>query len=98
MPYKYLSRGNIINIRGLLSFANKHKELSGIENMVRQNALTFKFLNKFVDTVPYGVEMLNECCVLGKGNYHTYLIMNKNIDNLIKNHYREYLNKIRAIK
>ena len=51
MPDDYLSYGNMSNIRGLHSFAHKHKELRGtqIEALIRQNASTFKFLNKFID-------------------------------------------------
>ena len=51
LPHDYLSAKNIINIKGLHSFAEKHKELQGkqIEQMIKKNASTFKFLNKFIN-------------------------------------------------
>lgn len=50
---KSLTIKNFANINGLYEFAKKHKELRGdqIEELVKQNASTFKFLNQFVNSM-----------------------------------------------
>ena len=87
-----LMSGRVAQLKALYNFIENHPELtSGQITFMLKGKESLKFLNKFIDTIPYGVELLKQYGVLQAGNYYAGLMMNKNFDNLIKNRYREYL-------
>lgn len=57
---KYLSEKNYINLKGLYLFAKRNKlwPSERIEEFIKANANTFKFLNRFVEIVPNAVSEL----------------------------------------
>ena len=87
MPNDYLSYGDLSHIKGLHIFANKHKELQGtqIEEMIRQNKKTFKFLNKFINCMD---DMVDEMRVHGYMYcamvYRNRLVRMESIDRTLK--------------
>ncbi len=87
-----LMRGRIYQLKALYNLIQNHPELtSGQITFMIKGKESLKFLNKFIDVIPYGVECLKQYGVCEVGNYYACLIMNKKFDNLIKNRYREYL-------
>ena len=57
---KYLSEKNYINLKGLYNFATRNKNLTSnqIEEFIKANESTFKFLNKYVTIVPDAIRGL----------------------------------------
>ena len=89
---KILMSGRVAQLKSLYNFIQNHPELtSGQITFMIKGKDSLKFLNKFIDIIPYGVECLKQYGVCEVGNYYAGLIMNKNFDNLIKKRYREYL-------
>ena len=89
---KILMIGRVAQLKALYNFIQNHPELSsGQITFMIKGKDSLKFLNKFIDTIPYGVECLKQYGVCEVGNYYACLMMNKKFDNLIKKHYREYL-------
>lgn len=87
-----LMRGRVYQLKALYNFIQHHPEInSGRITFMIKGKDSFKFLNKFIDTIPYAIEMLKQYGVVEAGNYYACLIMNKNLDDLIKKRYREYL-------
>ena len=97
---KILMSGRVAQLKALYNFIQNHPQLtSGQITFMIKGKDSLKFLNKFIDTIPYGVECLKQYGVCEVGNYYACLMMNKKFDNLIKNRYREYLkqNKLEQV-